>query len=56
MSKKHLKAVFWDYPDLYDPEGIKKALDEARLQNHNKTVCWIMARFLERGRIRDTAL
>ena len=56
MSKKYLKSVFWDYPHLCDPKGIEKALDEAKLQNDNETVHWIMARFLERGRFKDTAL
>ena len=55
MSKNYLKAVFWDYPHLCDPESIEKALSEARQQNDNKTVYWIMARFLERGRFKDTA-
>lgn len=56
MSRNYLKAVFWDYPDLCDPEGIKRSLREARLKDDNNTVYWIMARFLERGRIKDTAL
>ena len=58
MLRFNLKAVFWDYPHLCDPESIEKALSEARLQNDNKndnkTVYWIMARFLERGRFKDT--
>jgi len=51
----YLKAVFWDYPHLCDPKGIEKALNEARLQNDDATVDWIMARFLERGRFKDTS-
>jgi len=56
MAKNYLKAVFWDYPHLCDPKSIEKALNEARLQNDDATVYWIMTRFLERGRFRDTAL
>jgi hypothetical protein len=54
--QNYLKAAFWDYPALCDPESIRRVLNEARLKNDKKTVCWIMARFLERGRVRDTAL
>jgi hypothetical protein len=54
MSKNYLKAVFWDYPHLCDPKGIEKALNEASLKNDNVTVHWIIARFLERGRFKDT--
>ena len=56
MSRNYLKAVFWDYPQLCNPEVIRKTLNEARQRNDNKTVYWIMARFLERGRIKDTAV
>jgi hypothetical protein len=55
MQKNYLKAVFWDYPHLCDPKAIKKALNEARFQDDNATLYWIMARFLERGRFKDTA-
>ena len=55
MSINNLKAVFWDYPELCDPETLRKTLNESRLSNDDKIVHWIMARFLERGRIRDTA-
>jgi len=55
MSKNYLKAVFWDYPHLCNAKGIEKALKEAKLRNDTKTVYWIMARFLERGRFKDTA-
>ena len=54
--RNYLKAVFWDYPALCDPESIRRVLNEAGRKNDKKTVCWIMARFLERGRVRDTAL
>ncbi|MEA3223224.1 MAG: hypothetical protein U9P49_08690 [Thermodesulfobacteriota bacterium] len=56
MRQNYLKAVFWDYPDLCDPEGIHQVLDEARCENDKKTIYWIMARFLDRGRVRDTAM
>jgi hypothetical protein len=55
LSNNYLKAVFWDYPYLCDPKGIEKVLNEAKQKNDRKTVYWIMARFLERGRVRDTA-
>ena len=54
--QNYLKAVFLDYPALCDPESIRRVLNEAGRKNDKKTVCWIMARFLERGRVRDTAL
>ena len=55
MSPNYLKAVFWDYPELCAHETIRKTVHDSRLRNDDKTVRWIMARFLERGRIRDTA-
>jgi len=55
MSKNYLKAVFWDYPHLCNPKGVEEVLNEAKLQNDNATIGWIMARFLERGRFKDTA-
>jgi len=45
MAKNYLKAVFWDYPHLCDPKSIEKALNEAKLQNDDATVYWIMTRF-----------
>lgn len=54
--KSYLKAVFWDYPSLTTPENIKKVLQEARDKNQRETIYWIMTRFLERGRVRDTAI
>ncbi len=56
MPTNYLKAVFWDYPELCDQKAIEKALNEARMTGDNKTLHWIMARFLERGRVKDTAL
>jgi hypothetical protein len=55
MTTNYLKAVFWDYPELCNPEAIEKKLREARSKNDSKTFTWIMARFLERGRFKDTA-
>ena len=56
MSTNYLKAVFWDYPDLSDPKAVELKLKEARSKNDRKTLEWIMARFLERGRFKETAL
>ena len=50
-----MKAVFWDYPELCDPEAVTRRLEEARFTNDSRTLEWIMARFLERGRFKDTA-
>ena len=56
MTRNYLKAVFWDYPELCNPENIKKTLNEARRNNNTEMIHWIMARFLERARVRDTSL
>ena len=56
MSKNYLKAVFWDYPELCDPDAIREALERAREISDTRTLQWLLARFLERGRVRDTAL
>ena len=56
MSDNYLKAVFWDYPDLCDPDNVRKALKKAQGSNDIRAMYWIMARFLERGRVKDTAL
>ena len=55
MSTNYLKAVFWDYPELCDPKAVEMSLKEARSKNDRKTLEWLMARFLERGRFKDTA-
>ena len=55
MTTNYLKAVFWDYPELCNPQAIERKLREARFNNDRKTLTWIMARFLERGRFKDTA-
>lgn len=54
MSKNYLKAVFWDYPELCEPETVEKAIKNARERTDTQTLQWLMARFLERGRVRDT--
>ncbi len=55
MSTNYLKAVFWDYPELCDPKAVEEKLQEARSKHDRKSYEWIMARFLERGRFKDTA-
>lgn len=55
MPTNYLKAVFWDYPSLCDPDNIKISLENAHKNNNNQAVYWIMSRFLERGRVKDTA-
>ena len=47
----YLKAVFWDYPELADKDGL-----EARLSKEaaSDAYYWIMTRFLEYGRVVDT--
>lgn len=56
MSKNCLKAVFWDYPELCEPEAVEKAIKNAKERTDTQTLQWLMARFLERGRVRDTVL
>jgi hypothetical protein len=55
MANNYLKAVFWDYPDLCDPTAVAEMLKKARKNSDIQTLRWLMARFLERGRVRDTA-
>ena len=55
MQGNYLKAVFWDHPDLCSPEAVMDALERARREGDAQTFRWIMARFLERGRVKDTA-
>lgn len=54
MSENYLKAVFWDYPELCEPEAVEKAIKNAKERTDTRTLQWLMARFLERGRVRDT--
>ena len=56
MAKNYLKAVFWDYPELCDSQKVAEVLKKARERTDARTIRWVMARFLERGRVRDTAL
>lgn len=46
-----LEAVFWDYPKFTDFHYLQQALQDS--DNSGKRQ-WIMARFLEHGRIVDT--
>jgi hypothetical protein len=56
MSRNYLKAVFWDYPELCEPEAVEEAIRNAREKPNTVALQWLMARFLERGRVRDTVL
>ena len=55
MKTNYLKAVFWDYPELCDPKAIERKLEDVRSKNDRKALEWMMSRFLERGRFKDTA-
>ncbi len=47
----YLNAVFWDYPELTNPETIRQYLQET----DNPGMChWLLQRFLEYGRVVDT--
>jgi hypothetical protein len=46
----YLKAVFWDYPQFTEREVVKLSLKENIGSN---LYLWIMARFLEHGRVVD---
>jgi len=46
----HLKAVFWDYPDLADKDILETRL---RRESNSGLHLWIMRRFLEYGRVID---
>lgn len=46
-----LKAVFWDYPELTNPEKLKEILKNKRDQG---LYTWILGRFMEYGRVVDT--
>ena len=50
----HLKAVFWDHPELTDESVITKNIAEARKAVVQDALRWYLARFLERGRAVDT--
>lgn len=55
MTTNYLKAVFWDYPELCDAQRIQETISDARARGDQKTIKWVMSRFLERGRFKDTA-
>ena len=54
--ENYLKAVFWDYPGLNTPANINTVLRDAKDKGQRERIYWIMSRFLERGRVCDTAL
>ncbi len=56
MNQNFLRAVFWDYPQFHDHNSIRAALQNAREQNDIQTFRWFLARFLERGRVKDVAM
>lgn len=47
----YLNAVFWDYPELTDPETIHQHLQEPGNQRVRR---WMLTRFLEHGKVVDT--
>ena len=53
MDKKmnYLKAVFWDYPQFAEEEGLR---DYLKQKQEKSLYLWIMSRFLEYGRVVDT--
>ena len=46
-----LQAVFWDYPRFLDKDYLESFLRERK---GSDVYYWIMARFLEHGRVVDT--
>ncbi len=46
-----LDAAFWDYPKFRDESFLRNFLERNRDNNGYK---WVMARFLEHGRVVDT--
>jgi hypothetical protein len=46
-----LEAVFWDYPKFLDERYLRSFLQES---GDSEMIAWIMARFLEHGRVVDT--
>ena len=47
----YLKAVFWDYPELASPSGLKGFIENHRAQP--RIFRWLLRRFLENGRAVD---
>jgi len=56
IPQNFLKAVFWDNAKLCDPETVGRLIKKAKSENDIKMLRWIMARFLEHGRVKDTAV
>ena len=48
-----LKAVFWDYPELTEEKAVRAYLEKARRSPDRDALDWVLARFLERGRVVD---
>jgi len=46
-----LKAVFWDYPALASPPGLRAFMDKHKAQP--RVYRWLLSRFLEHGRAVD---
>lgn len=47
----YLNAVFWDYPELTNPDTLRQYLQEVGNQSMHR---WLLQRFLEHGRVVDT--
>jgi hypothetical protein len=47
----YLNAVFWDYPELTDPDILRQRLQQTEKPQLRQ---WILTRFLEYGRVVDT--
>jgi hypothetical protein len=47
----YLQAVFWDYPELTNPDTIRQCLQESGNPRRRR---WLLQRFLEHGRVVDT--
>jgi len=46
-----LWGVFWDYPELTNPEHLRQCLQDAENASLRR---WVLHRFLEHGRVVDT--
>ena len=56
MNENFLKAIFWDYPQFQDYNSIRSIMQNAREKNDIQAFRWFLARFLERGRVKDVAM
>lgn len=56
VNRNFLKAVFWDYPQFHDYNSIRSVLQNSREKNDIQIFRWFLARFLERGRVKDVAM